>query len=149
MSGHGWARAALLSAMAAISACSGGGGSDTSQGAQPNGGGANVLPMLVTTQFSVNEDTELAARLDARDVDGDTVTYESASVPGKGTLTSFAASGAFRYRPAADVNGTDSFVVKMTDSRGGFTNATVSIASTQCPILSSPGAIRYVSTQRS
>ena len=142
MSGHGWVRAALLSAIAAISACGGGGGGGT------NGGG-NALPTLVTTLFSVNEDTELAAQLDAHGDGGGTVTYESVSTPGKGTLTSFAANGAFRYRPAADVNGTDSFVVKMTDSRGGFANATVSIRidAVPDPVVARSDALRVDAAQ--
>jgi VCBS repeat-containing protein len=92
------------------------------------GGGGNAAPAIGATSFATNEDTDLSGQLTATDADGDTVTFAKASDPGKGTLTSFASSGAFVYRPNANFSGSDSFTVRLTDSRGSSTTSNISVS---------------------
>src|SRR5262249_11552985 len=68
------------------------------------------------------------------DVDGDALTYAVMAPPGHGTLTGTAPN--LTYTPAANYNGSDSFVYRITDGVGGVTFATVSLTVT--PVNDAP-----------
>jgi VCBS repeat-containing protein len=130
------ARFALVAALAMLSACGGGGGGDdgtTSPGTGGGGGGGgpstptNRAPVFGTTSFSATEDTDLSAQVTATDADGDALTFTRTGDPSSGTVTSFTAAGAFVYRPNANVNGSDSFAVRVADPVGNTVDATVTI----------------------
>ena len=109
---------ALATALVAVIAAGCGGG----------GGDSNAAPVLGTASFSTSEDTDVSGQLSATDADGDTVTFAKATDPTHGTITSFATSGAFVYRPNGNYSGADSFSVRLTDARGGSVTSNVSIS---------------------
>jgi VCBS repeat-containing protein len=96
----------------------------------------NDAPVASEDVYATDEDTELT--VDAAggvlandtDVDGDALTVEIVSGPSNGTLT-LNADGSFSYVPAADFNGSDSFVYRVSD--GSLTSeatATINVNST-------------------
>src|SRR5690606_22352171 len=61
---------------------------------------------------------------------GDTLGYFVSTNPANGTVTLNAATGAFVYTPNANYNGSDSFVVTVSDGKGGFATSMVTIGIT-------------------
>jgi large repetitive protein len=99
----------------------------------------NDAPVASDDVYATDEDTELT--VDAAggvlandiDVDGDPLTVELVSGPANGSLT-LNADGSFSYMPAADFNGTDSFVYRVSD--GSLTSeatATINVNSVNDP----------------
>lgn len=115
--------AALAMVCAFAAGCGGGGGGGNGGSTPPQ----NRAPTFGTVQFSTNEDTDLSARVTGSDADGDALTFTKTADPGKGTVTAFAASGSFTYRPNPDAFGSDSFAVRVQDSQGTGVNGTVTI----------------------
>ena len=62
----------------------------------------------------------------ASDVDGDALTYSVATAPLHGTVSLNAATGSYSYTATSGYTGSDSFVVGISDGRGGTTSATLS-----------------------
>ncbi len=60
------------------------------------------------------------------DLDGDTLSVESFTQAGNGTVVNNG-DGTFTYTPNADFNGSDSFTYTVTDSNGGTDTATVNV----------------------
>ncbi|MCW1920918.1 Ig-like domain-containing protein [Luteolibacter arcticus] len=81
----------------------------------------NDQPSADAKTFTVQEDGQVAATLTGSDPDGDTLIYSIVTAPTKGTLTGSAPN--FTYRPAANLNGSDSFTYRVSD--GASTSATV------------------------
>ncbi len=78
-----------------------------------------------------DEDTTFGATLVVNDVDGLGPTPFAINVQGtNGTASVDAASGAWTYTPNADFNGTDSFVIRVTDADGFASSATISVTVT-------------------
>lgn len=121
----------LIGALAA--ACGGGGGGGDSSNPPPP---ANQPPVLGSIAFATPEDQDLNGQLTATDANSDSLTFSKVSDPARGTLVSFAGSGAFLYRPNADVSGADSFGISVSDGRGGTTSGTVSVSVT--PVNDAP-----------
>lgn len=115
--------AALAMVCAFAAGCGGGGGGGNGGSTPPQ----NRAPTFGTVQFSTNEDTDLSAQVTGSDADGDALTFTKTADPGKGTVTAFAASGSFTYRPNPDAFGSDSFAVRVQDSQGTGVNGTVTI----------------------
>ncbi|MFO0841893.1 MAG: tandem-95 repeat protein [Gemmataceae bacterium] len=95
----------------------------------------NDPPVAKDDAFTTNEDVALSGNVlldngngPDYDPDGDpvTVTTTPVSGPAHGSLA-LNANGTFTYTPAADYNGSDSFVYQISDGTGGFATATVSI----------------------
>jgi ELWxxDGT repeat protein/VCBS repeat-containing protein len=92
----------------------------------------NDVPVAVGEAYSTNEDTPLTVatpgllRNDS-DADGDPLTATVAAAPAHGSVA-LNPDGSFTYTPAANFNGTDSFVYTASDGHGGNANATVTIA---------------------
>jgi len=109
-----------------LASCGGGGGGGGSQPPPPNS--QNGPPTFATTSFSANEDTDLIARAQAIDPNGDVITFARTSDPTRGTVVSLnTATGEFVYRPNPNANGTDSFRLRASDTAGNATTATVSL----------------------
>lgn len=88
----------------------------------------NVAPVANNSSFTVGEDTTHNGSLSASDADGDSLTYSIVSGAGKGSVSvTNAASGAFRYIPSNNVNGSDSFTFRVSDGAQNSNTATVSI----------------------
>ena len=102
---------------AAIAAAAGGGG----------GKSKNAAPTVSASTQSVTtrEDTSATITVSASDADGDTLSY-SAGAAANGTVTG-GANGAFVYTPKANFNGSDSFVVTVSDGKGGTVTQTVNV----------------------
>ena len=91
----------------------------------------NDPPVAVDDAYTTDEDTPLVigapgVLANDVDVDGDTLSAVVVAGPSRGTLE-LAADGSFRYTPAPNVNGADSFRYKATDPSGVASEATVRI----------------------
>jgi len=88
----------------------------------------NDAPIALTVSASGAEDTTLAGRLTASDVDGDALTFSLApgGAPAHGTLT-IQPDGSYTYVPAANFNGADSFTYQVSDGNGGTATKTVAL----------------------
>lgn len=89
------------------------------------GGGASV-------SVSMSEDsapTAFSLTLSASDKDGDTLTWQisSAASNGSAVVTGTGSSKSIGYTPTADFNGSDSFVVQVSDGNGGSDSITVDV----------------------
>ncbi|WP_094985636.1 retention module-containing protein [Cellvibrio mixtus] len=96
----------------------------------------NDAPVSADQNLTTDEDVALPGQIVATDVDGDTLTYTVTTNPANGTLTLDPATGAFVYTPNANYNGSDSFVVTISDGKGGTTTSTVNIGVT--PVNDAP-----------
>lgn len=98
----------------------------------------NSAPVAAAKSITTLEDTATSSAVHATDSDipAQTITYTIISGPAHGTVTGLPnTTGAFTYTPAADYNGTDSFLYKASDGTASST-ATVSIAVT--PVNDAP-----------
>ncbi len=74
----------------------------------------NDSPTLSENNFNTDEDTVLNASLIATDIDGDVLSYTLDSTATSGTLT-LQDTGNFSYQPNTNFDGSDSFIVSITD----------------------------------
>lgn len=81
---------------------------------------------VATQSLTTNEDTTVTATFAVTDVDNDTLTYTVSTAAGHGTAT-IGANGAISYAPAANFNGTDTFVVTANDGKGGTVSQTINV----------------------
>ena len=105
--------------------------------------GANDAPTAVDDAFTTVEDSPVSGDLTPgtlgqdSDLEGDTITIADGdgnalngispvSDPLHGTLV-LNADGTFTYTPTANFNGTDAFTYRISDGKGGFDTATVTI----------------------
>lgn len=138
---RGGRRAAIAIACVFTSACGGGGGGGGNGGASTP---QNRAPTLATTQFNVNEDAELSARVTGSDPDGDALTFTRTSDAANGSVSAFGADGSFTYRPRADFFGSDSFSVRLADAQGNAVTGAIAIqvANVDDPVAARPDAMR-------
>lgn len=121
--------AALAALCVTLSACGGGGGGDGGSG--PGPAPQNSAPAFGALAFSTAEDTDLTVRIPATDADGDAITFEQTSAPGRGSVLGLdPATGNVTYRPPIDATGTDTFTVRIRDAGGRATTGTVTITIT-------------------
>jgi len=83
----------------------------------------NVAPEIVSATLGpVVEDTVGRGAIIATDANGDALSYalKAGAGPSKGAVE-IAADGTFAYRPAANLNGAESFTITVTDSHGAST----------------------------
>jgi hypothetical protein len=110
----------------ALASCGGGGGSSAPPPPPPP---PNVAPVVADASLTTNEDQEGTLTVSATDANGDNIAAAVTTAPQKGRVS---VSGmnvfTFTYTPDANVNGSDSFVFRVTDGRGGESQATVSVA---------------------
>ena len=93
---------------------------------------APIITEGTSTSVGMDEDgtpTAFALTLNATDGDGDTITW---SIQSQGSIGTASASGigaskAIGYTPNANMNGSDSFVVRVSDGRGGTDDITVNV----------------------
>ncbi|MFC4778866.1 tandem-95 repeat protein [Paenibacillus sp. GCM10023252] len=98
----------------------------------------NDAPAANDAAGTTPEDRPLSGQVIAVDADGDILTYTITTVPLNGTAT-IAGDGSYVYTPNLNFNGTDSFVVTVSDGNGGTDTATVSITVT--PVNDIPVAV--------
>ncbi|MBL8923272.1 MAG: tandem-95 repeat protein [Myxococcaceae bacterium] len=75
----------------------------------------NDAPTAKPAAISVPEDGSAKGRVEARDVDGDLLTFSLKSPPPHGQVRVEPRTGVFTYRPKADFNGPDTFTVEVSD----------------------------------
>jgi Ca2+-binding RTX toxin-like protein len=96
------------------------------------GGGSNRAPTAGDDIASLDEDageTTIDVLANDTDADGDLLSVSAVSDPPNGTAEAGPA-GTIVYDPAVDFHGTDSLTYTVSDGRGGFDTATVSITVT-------------------
>jgi hypothetical protein len=102
----------------------------------------NDAPVAKDDSVTMDEDTSKTFNILANDSDpdGDTITIDSiVTQPTHGTIT-YNANGDVTYTPTADFFGDDSFVYKISDGKGGFSEAKASIKVNQVNEAAKPVA---------
>ncbi len=94
---------------------------------QTDGDYINRAPLVTDQTLSGNEDENISGQVIASDIEGDAITYTVATAPANGTLVLNALTGQFTFTPNANYNGSDSFVVTATDSRGNASTTTINL----------------------
>ncbi|NDD11309.1 MAG: tandem-95 repeat protein [Betaproteobacteria bacterium] len=85
-------------------------------------------PVITVAALAVNEDSkDNVGKVTATDADGDKLLYSVDAASAKGGVVSIDAAGSFKYSPAGDFAGSDSFKVTVSDGRGGVSVATVNV----------------------
>ncbi|MBE8717131.1 retention module-containing protein [Cellvibrio polysaccharolyticus] len=91
----------------------------------------NTPPVTNNLNLTTPEDTPVSGRVTASDVDGDRLTFTVSGGPANGSITFFnPALGSFVYQPGPGYTGSDQFTVTVSDGRGGFAVAVVTIGVT-------------------
>jgi hypothetical protein len=96
---------------------------------------APIIAEGATTSVIMDEDaspTPFSLALHATDADSDTLTWNIVTQPLRGTAaaTGTGASKVITYIPTANYNGSDSFVVRVSDTYGGTDDITVNVTIT-------------------
>ncbi|MBW9079234.1 tandem-95 repeat protein [Rhizobium pusense] len=101
----------------------------------------NDAPVAASIAVKTEEDVVLKGKVVASDIDGDTLTFAIKADAGaaKGEVKIDAATGEWVYAPNANVNGTDSFTVVVSDGKGGSAESVVSV--TINPVNDAPVAV--------
>ncbi|MFJ5282783.1 tandem-95 repeat protein, partial [Pseudomonas sp. NPDC088429] len=105
--------------------------------------GQTFDPATGNYAVSTPEDVAFSGQVVATDADSDTLAYSVATQPTNGTLTLNAATGAYTYTPTADYNGTDSFVVEISDGNGGIVQSVVMLTVTPVTDISADAVNTY------
>ena len=98
----------------------------------------NDAPVSSNLNLTTPEDTPISSQISASDVDGDSLTFTVTGAPGNGSVSLNPATGSFTYSPNANYNGSDSFVITISDGNGGTTTSLVNIGVT--PVNDAPVA---------
>ncbi len=96
----------------------------------------NDAPVSGNQNLTTLEDTPINGAVAASDVDGDSLSYAISGAASNGSVTLNPATGTFVYTPNANFNGSDSFVVTVSDGHGGTTTSTINIGVT--PVNDAP-----------
>lgn len=94
----------------------------------------NDAPIVEDCSIVLNYTSMAAVTIPASDPEGDTLSYSIVKQPVYGTATLInSATGEFEYTIQQQFNGTDSFVVEVSDGKGGITTSTVTVMQQQVP----------------
>ncbi|WP_415762878.1 tandem-95 repeat protein, partial (plasmid) [Priestia megaterium] len=105
----------------------------------------NDPPITSNVSFTIAEDSTLINQIVAVDPDGDPLTFSLQAAPGNGVAV-VNANGTFSYQPNPNFNGTDQFMVLVSDGQGGTAVSTVTVIVT--PVNDAPTVPNYTfSTQ--
>ncbi|CAM5224810.1 Ig-like domain-containing protein [Alishewanella longhuensis] len=77
----------------------------------------NQSPTSTDLSLSTNEDQPISNQILANDIDGDSLAYVLSTAPSNGALVLNPDTGTFTYTPNANYNGSDSFVVTISDGQ--------------------------------
>lgn len=97
----------------------------------------NDAPVATGESQVFNEDDSVTGFVDARDADGDVLSYRVVSGPSHGVME-FSPSGLYTYRPNANYSGSDSFTFEASD--GVATSNVATVAFTINPVNDKPEA---------
>ena len=101
----------------------------------------NDAPVAAAIAAKTDEDVVLKGKIVASDIDGDTLSYaiKTGAAAAKGDVKIDVATGEWVYTPNANVNGTDSFTVIVSDNKGGSVESVVTV--TIAPVNDAPVAV--------
>ncbi len=91
---------------------------------------ANDAPVTANLSLTMPSNVSVNGSISASDVDGDTLSYAITGAPDNGAVLLNNATGSFSYTPSAGFSGVDSFVVTVSDGKGGTAVSTVTIVVT-------------------
>jgi Ca2+-binding RTX toxin-like protein len=104
----------------------------------------NDAPVVVTpAAVTTNEDTPVTGHITATDVDGDALSYTISGDGAAHGVVTIDDHGNWNYTPAANYNGTDSFIVSVSD---GHTVVDSTVSLTIDPVNDAPHAVNDVAT---
>ncbi|RTL31059.1 MAG: tandem-95 repeat protein, partial [Burkholderiales bacterium] len=104
-------------------------------------GNPNLDPHTGHYSLTTDEDKPVSGQVKATDPDGDPLTYAKGTDPQHGTVV-VNEDGTWTYTPSKDYNGSDTFIVTVSDGHGGTTTATVDIGINPVndpPVIDDPG----------
>ena len=108
----------------------------------------NVAPVAAAkVEFVTNEDVAIEGQIEAKDANGDALTYTLENGPKFGVVKLDEASGAFVYVPDENKSGADSIAVRVTDAFGESVIQTVHVgvnAVADAPLLSVRDVVQSV-----
>ncbi len=87
----------------------------------------NDAPVSADQNLTTDEDVAKTGTVVATDVDGDTLSYAVTGAATHGSVSLNATTGEFTYTPTANYNGNDSFVVTISDGKGGISTSTINM----------------------
>ena len=88
----------------------------------------NDAPVAANVSLTTLRNVSVNGSIVASDADGDTLSYSLTGAPGNGMVVLNNATGSFSYTPSTGFSGSDSFVVTVSDGKGGSAVSTVTIA---------------------
>ncbi|MEC0249586.1 Ig-like domain-containing protein, partial [Paenibacillus chitinolyticus] len=100
----------------------------------------NDPPAASDVTLTTPEDTPVSGAVVATDPDGDVLAFTVEAAAGHGTVT-LNPDGTFVYAPGPDFNGTDSFVIGVSDGNGGHALSSVTVTVT--PVNDPPAAADF------
>ncbi|SMC21489.1 VCBS repeat-containing protein, partial [Andreprevotia lacus DSM 23236] len=92
-------------------------------------------PLSDSQRVSTPEDTPFKGKFNAVDIDNDPLTFSTTTNPQHGTVV-INSDGNWTYTPGKDYNGQDSFVVLVSDGKGGTDTVTINVTVT--PVNDNP-----------
>lgn len=87
----------------------------------------NDAPTTSDVSLQTDENTPVNGAVVAADIEGDTLGYSVTGAPSNGTVVLNTATGTFTYTPNTSYNGSDNFIVSISDGNGGTVLSTVTI----------------------
>ncbi|MCM2301079.1 MAG: tandem-95 repeat protein, partial [Flavobacteriaceae bacterium] len=97
----------------------------------------NDVPVITSSNtYTTPEDTPYSNTVTVTDIDSSTFTFSISTNPTNGSVVINPTTGFWTYTPNANYNGTDSFVVSVSDGAGGIALQTINI--TVSPVNDSP-----------
>lgn len=97
----------------------------------------NDAPIVKGAAVTLQEDSTATGRIEARDVDGDILTFSLQSPPAHGQTRLESRTGAFTYRPTQDFTGADTFTIEVSD---GAETVRADVSVTVNPVNDAPQA---------
>ncbi|KZL93408.1 Ig-like domain-containing protein [Clostridium magnum] len=87
----------------------------------------NHAPVVSDYNETTTTATLLSDKVVATDLDGDTLTYTVTTSPANGTVKIDSATGIWKYKSKTGFSGEDSFIVTVSDGKGGTAVSTIKI----------------------
>ncbi|MDP3501048.1 MAG: Ig-like domain-containing protein [Myxococcales bacterium] len=97
----------------------------------------NDAPTATAASLTLQEDSTTTGRIEARDADGDILTFSLQTPPAHGKARVEPRTGAFTYRPNQDFTGADAFTIEVSD---GAETVHADVAVTVTPVNDAPRA---------
>ena len=98
-----------------------------------------AAPVVTDQQVTTNEDTPRTGSVNATDPDNNITGYSVVTGPARGSVNLNATTGSWTYTPTANLNGADSFTIRVTDADGN--SAIQNVAMTVTSVNDAPTAI--------